>query len=124
MANIQGFFLNATHFDWTSNEIRYGHQISRMTGGKHFVINTGENGLGPQRPADIVHQGMEVLCNPRAGLGPLPTASTGSRNVDMFAWTSNPGESGGRCVAGAPGTGVYWPAYAKALVQNADFKVR
>jgi len=124
VASIQGFFLNSTHFDWTSSEIRYGNQISRMTGGKHFVVNTGENGLGPQRPRDIVHQGMEVLCNPRAGLGPLPTASTGYRNVDMFAWTSNPGESGGLCGAGAPPTGEYWPAYAKALVQNADFKVR
>jgi endoglucanase len=124
VGKIQGFFLNATHFDWTLNEIHYGEQISRMTGGKHFVVNTGENGLGPQRPGDIVHQGMEVLCNPRAGLGPLPTASTGYRNVDMFAWTSNPGESGGRCGAGAPGTGIYWPAYAKSLVQNADFKVR
>jgi endoglucanase len=124
VANIQGFFLNSTHFDWTSHEMRYGRQISRMLGGKHFVINTGENGIGPQRPRDIVHQGMEVLCNPRAGLGPLPTATTGYRNVDMFAWTSNPGESGGQCVAGAPPTGQYWPAYAKALVQNADFKVR
>jgi endoglucanase len=124
VASIQGFFLNSTHFDWTSHEIRYGRQISRMLGGKHFVVNTGENGIGPQRPRDIVHQGMEVLCNPRAGLGPLPTASTGYRNVDMFAWTSNPGESGGQCVAGAPPTGQYWPGYAKALVQNADFKVR
>jgi endoglucanase len=124
VANIEGFFLNSTHFDWTSHEIRYGRQISRMTGGKHFVINTGENGIGPQRPRDIVHQGMEVLCNPRAGLGPLPTANTGYRSVDMFAWTSNPGESGGQCVAGAPPTGQYWPAYAKSLVQNADFKVR
>ena len=61
---------------------------------------------------------------PARRAGPLPTATTGSRNVDMFAWTSNPGESGGRCGAGAPGTGVCWPAYAKALVQNADFKVR
>ena len=120
---IGGFFLNATHFDWTTHEIRYGRQISRMLGGEHFVVNTGENGLGPQRPRDIVHQGLEVLCNPRAGLGPLPTASTGYRIVDMFAWTSNPGESGGQCVPGAPPTGQYWPAYAKALVQNANFKV-
>ena len=120
---IRGFFLNATHFDWTTHEIRYGRQISRMLGGEHFVVNTGENGLGPQRPRDIVHQGLEVLCNPRAGLGPLPTASTGYRSVDMFAWTSNPGESGGQCVPGAPPTGQYWPAYAKALVQNANFKV-
>ena len=124
VANIQGFFLNSTHFDWTSHEIHYGEQISRMLGGKHFVVNTGENGLGPIRPRDIVHQGNEVLCNPRAGLGPKPTAYTGYRNVDMFAWTSNPGESGGPCVPGAPSTGQYWPAYAKSLVQNADFKVR
>jgi endoglucanase len=124
VATIQGFFLNSTHFDWTSHEIRYGEQISRMTGGKHFVVNTGENGIGPQRPRDIVHQGMEVLCNPRAGLGPLPSTNTGYRNVDMFAWTSNPGESGGACVPGAPPTGVYWPAYALMLVRNADFSVR
>jgi endoglucanase len=125
VAKIQGFFLNSTHFDWTSNEIRYGEHISRMTGGKHFVVNTGENGQGPLRPRDIVHAGLEVLCNPPGrGLGPLPTANTGFRNVDMFAWTSNPGESGGSCVAGAPPTGAYWPAYAAMLVQNADFNVR
>jgi endoglucanase len=125
VAKIQGFFLNATHFDWTSNEIRYGNQISRLTGGKHFVVNTGENGRGPLRPRDIVHQGLEVLCNPPGrGLGPRPSADTGFRNVDMFAWTSNPGESGGSCGQGAPPTGAYWPAYALMLVRNADFNVR
>jgi endoglucanase len=125
VAAIQGFFLNATHYDWTSNEIRYGEQISRLTGGKHFVINTGENGQGPLRPRDIVHQGMEVLCNPPGrGLGPLPSTSTGYRKVDMFAWMSRPGESGGACRPGAPPTAVYWPAYALMLVRNADFKVR
>jgi endoglucanase len=125
VAKIQGFFLNSTHFDWTSHEIRYGEQISRMTGGKHFVVNTGENGQGPVRPRDIVHQGNEVLCNPpNRGLGPLPTWNTGFPRVDMFAWTSNPGESGGACVPGAPPTAVYWPAYALSLVRNADFNVR
>jgi len=62
---IEGFFLNSTHFDWTSREIRFGEQISWMTGGKNFVINTGENGRGPLVPADIVRQGNEVLCNRR-----------------------------------------------------------
>jgi endoglucanase len=125
VAKIQGFFLNSTHFDWTTNEIRYGNKISRMTGGKHFVINTGENGQGPLRPRDIVHAGNEVLCNPPGrGLGPAPTANTGYPSVNMFAWTTNPGESGGSCVAGAPPTGEYWPAYAAMLVQNADFNVR
>jgi endoglucanase len=117
---IQGFFLNATHFDWTSRELRYGEAISRMTGGKHFVINTGENGRGPLVPHDLVHHGNEVLCNPRGrGLGPLPTAATGFAHVDAFAWTSNPGESGGACVRGAPPTGSYWARYGLMLVRNA-----
>ena len=124
VAKIQGFFLNSTHYDWTSREIRYGQQISRMTGGKHFVVNTGDNGRGPLRPRDIVRQGNEVLCNPPGrGLGPKPTTQTGYPNVDMFAWTSNPGESSGACVPGAPPTGAYWPAYGLMLVRNADFKV-
>ena len=124
VAKIQGFFLDSTHFDWTSREIRYGEAISRMTGGKHFVINTGENGRGPLRPRDIVHQGNEVLCNPPGrGLGPKPSTNTGYRNVDMFAWTSNPGESGGACVQGAPATGAFWPAYGLMLVRNANFRV-
>ncbi len=85
VAKIQGFFLNSTHYDWTSNEIRYGEQISRMTGGKHFVVNTGENGRGPLRPRDIVHQGNEVLCNPPAA-----------------AWA--------RCRRPAPGTAMSTPS--------------
>jgi endoglucanase len=125
VASIQGFFLNSTHFDWTSREIRYGQAISRMTGGKHFIVNTGENGRGPLVPRNRTRDGNEVLCNPPGrGLGPLPTFNTGHPNVDAFAWTSNPGESGGACVPGAPPTGAYWPAYALELVRNADFRVR
>ncbi|HEY6398616.1 MAG TPA: glycoside hydrolase family 6 protein [Solirubrobacteraceae bacterium] len=122
VATIQGFFVNSTHFDWTSKEVRYGEAISRLTGGKHFVVNTGENGQGPLKPPNPVTQGNEVLCNPGGrGLGPRPTADTGIPNVDAFAWTSNPGESGGACVPGAPGAGQYWPAYAQMLVRNAHF---
>jgi endoglucanase len=124
ISQIQGFFLNSTHFDWTSNEIRFGEAVSRLTGGKHFVVNTGDNGRGPLVPPDPVHQGNEVLCNPAGrGLGPKPTANTGFPNVDAFAWTTNPGESGGACVPGAPPTGAYWPGYALMLIRNADFNV-
>jgi endoglucanase len=124
VAKIQGFFLNSTHFDWTSKEIRYGEQVSRMTGGKHFVVNTGENGQGPLVPANRVLDGNEVLCNPPGrGLGPKPATHTGYRNVDAFAWTSDPGETAGACVPGAPATG-YWAAYALMLVRDADFRVR
>jgi endoglucanase len=123
-SQIAGFCLNSTHFDWTSREIQFGEAVSRLTGGKHFVVNTGDNGRGPLVPADRVHQGNEVLCNPAGrGLGPVPTTSTGYPNVDAFAWTTNPGESGGRCVPGAPATGAYWPAYAEMLIRNAVFHV-
>jgi endoglucanase len=122
---IQGFFLDATHFDWTRKEIRYGERISRMTGGAHFVVSTGESGRGPLVPKDRVHHGNEVLCNPPGrGLGPKPTTTTGFPNVDAFAWLDNPGGSSGACRPGAPPTGVYWPAYAEMLVRNADYRVR
>lgn len=125
VALIQGFFLNSTHFDWTAKEIRFGERISQLAGGKHFIVNTGENGQGPVIPRDPVHQGNEILCNPpNRGLGPKPTTHTGFRNVDAFAWTSNPGESGGSCVPGAPPTGAYWPQYAMGLVVHANFHVR
>jgi endoglucanase len=125
VAQIQGFFLNSTHFDWTSREIRYGEAISRMTGGKHFIVNTAENGQGPLVPRNRVKHGNEVLCDPAGrGLGPLPTASTHYPNVDAFAWIANPGFSGGRCRPGAPATGVFWPQLAIELVRNADYRVR
>ena len=132
VSQIQGFFLNATHFDWTSKEIRYGNQISAMTGGKHFVVNTGANGQGPLVHQPVTKYGNEVLCNPvNRGLGPKPTTRTGFPRVDMFAWTTNPGESGGQChdqpgyeLAGAPPTGQYWPKYALMLVKYANFSLR
>lgn len=125
VAKIQGFFLNSTHFDWTSREIKYGQSISRQTGGKHFIVSTAANGRGPLVPRSRVRSGNEVLCNPSGrGLGPKPTSNTGYPNVDAFAWIGNPGRSGGACVPGAPGTGVFWDQYAVGLVEHADYRVR
>jgi endoglucanase len=122
---IQGFFLNSTHFDWTTHEINYGEKISRLTGGRHFVVNTAENGRGPLVPRNRVKHGNEVLCNPvNRGLGPKPTFDTGYPNVDAFAWLAYPGKSGGTCRRGAPPTGAFWPALALELVRHADFAVR
>jgi endoglucanase len=124
ISEIQGFFLNATHFDWTRKEIRYGDKISRMTGGKHFVVNTAMNGRGPVIPKDRVQDGNEDLCSPpRRGLGPLPTFNTGFPRVDALAWIAYPGRSSG-CGAGAPPTGQFWVARALSLVRHADFAVR
>ncbi len=124
VSKIQGFFLNSTHTDWTLNEIHYGERVSRMTGGKHFVVNTAENGRGPLVPHNRTHHGNEVLCNaPGRGLGPRPTFDTGYPNVDAFAWIARPGESGGKCRPGAPPVGVFWVAYALSLAKHAVFTV-
>lgn len=124
VAFIQGFFLNSTHYDWTSREIRYGWAVSRMTGGKHFVVSTTVNGRGPLKPPHPVRQGNEVLCNPPGrGLGPRPTFNTGFRLVDAFAWLGIPGRSG-HCTPNSPPADTFWPALAEAQVRNADFRVR
>jgi endoglucanase len=124
VADTAGFYLNATHFDWTSREITYGEKISRLIGGKHFVINTAENGRGPLVPRDRATQGNEILCNPPGrGLGADPTGNTGHAGVDAFAWIANPGVSGGRCRPGAPSTGKFWPAMAVSLAKRADTQV-
>jgi endoglucanase len=125
VSEIQGFFVNSTHFDWTSASIKYGERISHLTGGKHFVVNTAENGRGPLIPRDRAQQGNEILCNPPGrGLGPLPTFNTGYSRVDAFAWIAYPGRSGGTCRPGSPATGVFWPQWAMQLVRHADFAVR
>jgi len=128
VGRIQGFFLNATHFDWTSHEIRYGEAVVRRVGGSaHFVVNTAVNGRGPLVPRNRVAQGNELLCNPRGrGLGPRPTANVPARyrNLDGFFWIGNPGRSGGTCGIGDPPTGSFFLGYALMLIRNADYRIR
>lgn len=124
--DAQGFFLNSTHFDWTTKEVAYGQRIARALGGVHFVVNTGENGRGPLAPPVRVGHGNEELCNPPGrGLGPM-SVQTGYTYVDGFLWFTNPGGSGGSgpgCGTGAPKTAVFWPRYAVGLVRRADFHI-
>jgi endoglucanase len=124
VSQAQGFFVNSTHFDWTSTEIHYGQTISKLLGGAHFIVNTGENGRGPLVPRKRVRSGNEVLCNPPGrGLGPLTLTHgvvqpSGYAALDGLLWFSNPGGSGGQCVPGAPPTGTFWPTYAEGLARN------
>jgi hypothetical protein len=96
----RGFFLGDTHFNWAYREIQYGNEISRLTGGLHFVVDTRGDGRGPIRNPHPVTQGNEQLCNPpHRGLGPKPGASNGkaygmySKYLDGFVWVTTPGES-------------------------------
>ena len=91
IAKVQGFMLNATHYDWTKANIQHGLDISRRVGGKHFIINTAENGRGP---VHYRHGGrrINVWCNPGLrGLGPAPTTNTSHPKVDAYLWINRPG---------------------------------
>lgn len=110
---VRGFMLNVTHFDWTINNIRYGRKVSRLTGGKPFVVSTSYNGRGPVHYRARNGRLINVFCNVRyRGVGPKPTARTGFAKVDAFLWLNRPGLSGsGRC-NGAPPNGQWFPARA------------
>ena len=96
IARVRGFMLNATHQDWTRANIRHGLAISRRVGGKHFVINTAENGRGPVHYRRANGRRITVWCNPGLrGLGPPPTTSTSHPLVDAYLWINRPGYAQG-----------------------------
>jgi len=129
---VRGFMLNVTHFDWTHNNVRYGARLSRMVGGKHFIVNTDENGRGPLRywrGRNGHRVRINVWCNPRkSGLGLRPTLHTEHPKADAFLWISRPGASAGPCKgwnrrysAVGPPAGVFWPQRALMLARNASW---
>lgn len=106
-----GFSLNVSNFQTTQSNIAYGEKISRLTGGKHFIIDTSRNGL----PTN-----SKEWCNPRGrALGISPTTSTGHPLVDAYLWVKAPGESDGTC-GGGPRAGTWWSAYALELSRAAS----
>lgn len=110
IAGADGFVLNVSNFQYTSNSIAYGKAVSDLTGGKHFVIDTSRNGLGPA-PGN-------QWCNPDGrALGPASTTLTADTRVDAYLWIKSPGESDGSC-NGAPAAGAWWADYALGLAQR------
>ena len=118
---VRGFMLNATHYDWTSRNIDYGQAVSRLVGGKPFVVNTSHNGRGPVHYRDgRTRRTINVYCHPQMrGLGPAPRTSTGFRRVDAFLYINRPGYSGGACNGAPAKVGSWWPARALELARHA-----
>ena len=113
VAMAQGFSLNVSNFLWTADNVSYGTQVSSLVGGKHFIVDTGRNGLGPT--ADY------QWCNPAGrALGQRPTTATGNALVDAYLWIKTPGESDGAC-NGNPAAGQWMAEYALGLAQRAAY---
>jgi endoglucanase len=110
IAGADGFALNVSNFYTSSENITYGEKVSALVDGKHFVIDTSRNGLGPTADAQ--------WCNPPGrALGRPSTTVTGHALVDAFLWIKTPGQSDGACL-GAPSAGEWWADYALGLAER------
>ncbi len=110
----RGFALNATHFDSNPSELHFGAQVANALAragirGKHFVINTAENGVpwkywqyhGNQANPRICGHGVGWPCmtlgvpptadvtNRRWGLSPS-ARRIAARLCDAFLWIGRP----------------------------------
>src|SRR3954471_2159619 len=125
ISKVRGFMLNVTHHDWTRANIEHGVQISRMVGGKHFIINTSFNGRGPVHYRRWISRSqhlwrtINVWCHPlKRGLGPAPTTATMRPDkVDAYLWVGRPGYSAGSCNGGPLPVGSWWPERALMFAQ-------
>ena len=114
ISKARGFSLNTSNFYTTAEEIGYGEAVSALTGGSHYVIDTGRNGAGPAPESPL------NWCNPSGrALGAAPTTNTAGAHADAYLWVKRPGESDGSCNRGEPFAGSFVNSYAIELVRNA-----
>jgi len=123
---VRGFMLNVTHHDWTRANIQHGLEISRLVGGKHFIINTSYNGRGPLHYRKWINRAkhkwrtINVWCHPGLrGLGPAPTTQTANPLVDAYMYINRPGYSAGSCNGGPLPVGTWWPQRALMYAEYA-----
>lgn len=110
IASADGFSLNVSNYVDNAANIAFGERLSRLLGGKHFIIDTSRNGLGSTKD----------WCNARGqALGIAPTTKTGHPLVDAFLWIKQPGESDGSC-QGGPKAGAWWTDIALELSRAAS----
>ena len=110
IASAAGFSLNVSNFVGDADNVAYGEQLSAAVGGKHFIIDSGRNGLGPTSDMQ--------WCNPEGrAIGRRPTTRTGNSLVDAYLWIKTPGESDGAC-NGHPSSGTWMPEYALGLASR------
>ncbi len=112
--HASGFAVNTSNYRTTEECVEYGHKISELIGGKHFVVDTSRNGAGPYLEAKTE---TESWCNPPGRkLGTPPTTETGDPLVDGYLWLKRPGESDGKC-NGGPAAGAWWMEMALQMAQ-------
>ena len=111
IAAADGFSLNVSNYQTNDANIAFGEKLSKLVGGKHYIIDTSRNGKGATNGE---------WCNPRGqALGVAPTTNTGHPLVDAYLWIKQPGESDGTC-QGGPKAGSWWTDIALELSRAAS----
>ncbi|MHA7279294.1 glycoside hydrolase family 6 protein [Arthrobacter sp. MDT2-2] len=109
---IDGISVNVSAYSSNASIIDYGNRViaaSKLPW--KMIVDTSRNGVATAN---------HMVQPDRAGLGKLPTLSSGVPNVDAFLWLKAPGESGGTC-NGGPRAGVFFPERAQELINKARF---
>lgn len=118
----RGIAVNVSSFQTTATETRYADSmltaLARIgVAGKHAVIDTSRNGVGPIRSGTNPN-GAPDWCNPPGrAVGKRPTTNTGDKHVDAWLWIKPPGESDGQCHPGDPSG--WFQSYALDITQRA-----
>ena len=113
VAGADGFSLDVSYFSSTSLNVSYGEQVSKLVGGKHYVIDSSRSG------GTTATSG--ALYNPSgAALGPIPTTHTTNAHNDALLWIKIPWESDAP-VNGGPDAGEPFWSYAVQLAKNAGW---
>jgi len=107
--DVAGFAVNVSNYQSTKDSVAYGQQVSRLTGGARFVVDTSRNGNGSDGQ----------WCNPPGrALGERPRLVDDGTALDALLWVKRPGESDGAC-NGGPGAGQWFGSMALELARNA-----
>lgn len=102
---IRGFAVNVSNYRTTTESVAWAEDVSELTGGLHYVVDTSRNGNGP----------TEEWCNARGrALGEPPRLVEDDTALDALLWIKVPGESDGTCNGGPP-AGTWWPEIAAEL---------
>jgi len=110
VSSVRGFATNVSNYNASSAERSYANEVSRLTGGAHYVVDVSRNGAGSNGE----------WCNPqgrRLGVTPRIDDSAGAHDADL--WIKPPGESDGTCNGGPP-AGDWWDHSALELLGTDD----
>ncbi len=122
---MRGFAGNVSGLRGIEREQAWGEKmVARLkelgVGEKYYVIDSSRNGIdAPKHPNPVPGKTFNSCNNFAAAVGRRSTKNTTGQHADAYLWIKVPGESDGECGLGGPRAGQWYPAYAKALVDNA-----